>query len=133
MRYPVCGMAHPAIDALRELLAEHRLAAKDVKAVRVAASKFVVDMVGRPYRPGKNPEVDAQFNLSYCLATVLQTASMHLGDHAMENTLGQARRARADTIPVRLDEALMGKAEARGEEVGSAARRAGVGTSRTKS
>src|SRR3546814_1541169 len=82
MRYPVCGMAHPAIDALRELLAEHRLAAKDVKAVRVAASKFVVDMVGRPYRPGKNPEVDAQFNLSYCLATVLQTGSMQLGDLA---------------------------------------------------
>src|SRR3546814_20784416 len=33
----------------------------------------------------------------------------------MENTLGQARRALADSIPVRLDEALMGKWEARVE------------------
>lgn len=114
-RYPVCGMAHPAIDALRELLTEGGIAAEDVKAVSVAGSKFVVDMVGRPYRPGKNPEVDAQFSLPYCLAAILKTGNMQLADLAPEQTQKEARRALADTIPVRLDDTLKGKWEARVE------------------
>ncbi|MGH6913205.1 MAG: MmgE/PrpD family protein, partial [Geminicoccales bacterium] len=112
-RYPVCGMAQPAIDALRELQAEHGFRADDVEAIEVHGSKFVVDMVGRPYRPGDSPDVDAQFSLPYCLATVLATGNLRLADLSPEHTLDARRRAQADRIPVVLDPALQGKWSAR--------------------
>ncbi len=114
-RYPICGMSHPAVDALRGLLAEHGFAAGDVDSVEVFGSKFVKDMVGRRYEPGSNPEVDAQFSLSYCLATVLLTGNMRLADLRREHTLDAGRRALADRIPIHLDETLKGKWTARVE------------------
>lgn len=114
-RYPVCGMAQPAIDALRELQSEHGFHRDDIKSIRICGSKFVVDMVGRPYRPGNNPEVDAQFNLPYCFATVLLTGNVRLVDLQPENTLSAERRALANSIPVVLDPALKGKWSARVE------------------
>lgn len=112
-RYPVCGMAQPAMDALKDLLATGPYRREDIGAVHVDGSKFVADMVGRPYRPGANPEVDAQFNLPYCLATILETGDFTLDDLAPERTLDPGRRALADTIPIALDPALTGKWEAR--------------------
>jgi 2-methylcitrate dehydratase PrpD len=79
----------------------------------VHGSKFVVDMVGRPYRPGESPDVDAQFSLPYCLATVLRTGNMRLADLRPEHTLDAGRRALADCIPVMLDANLHGKWTAR--------------------
>ncbi len=114
-RYPVCGMAQPAMDSLRDLQMEHGFSLDDIQEAAVFGSKFVVDMVGRPFKPGKNPEVDAQFNLSYCIATILQTDDFTLADLAPEKTLGPDRRTLADKIPVELDPALTGKWEARVE------------------
>jgi 2-methylcitrate dehydratase PrpD len=112
-RYPICGMAHPAVDALRDLQAEHGFAEGHVETLEVHGSKFVVDMVGRPYRPGDSPDVDAQFSLPYCLATVLRTGTVRLADLRPEHTLDAGRRALADRIPVVLDERLHGKWTAR--------------------
>jgi len=114
-RYPVCGMAHPAIDAMRELQRDHGFGIDDIESVAVYGSKFVVDMVGRPYEPGDSPDVDAQFSLSYCLASVLRTGNMRLADLRPENTLDTERRALADRIPIRLDDGLKGKWTARVE------------------
>jgi 2-methylcitrate dehydratase PrpD len=72
-------------------------------------------MVGRPYAPGKNADVDAQFSLSYCLATVLLTGNMRLADLKPEATLSVDRRAWADRIPIHLEDALKGKWTARVE------------------
>ena len=114
-RYPICGMAHPAVDALRGLQAEHGFAEADVERLEVRGSKFVVDMVGRPYRPGDSPDVDAQFSLPYCLATVLRTGNVRLADLRPEHTLDAGRRELADRIPVLLDDELHGKWTARVE------------------
>ncbi len=114
-RYPICGMSHPAVDALRELMAEHEFGPDDVASVEVYGSKFVKDMVGRAYQPGDNPEVDAQFSLSYCLATVLLTGNIGLTDLQPEHTLSQERRTWADRIPIHFEEELKGKWTARVE------------------
>ena len=114
-RYPICGMSHPAVDALRELQSEHGLTPDKVASIEVYGSKFVKDMVGRAYAPGNNPEVDAQFSLSYCLATVLLTGNMRLADLQKEHTLSAERRVWADGIPIHLDEKLKGKWTARVE------------------
>jgi 2-methylcitrate dehydratase PrpD len=112
-RYPICGMAHPAVDALRDLQLEHGFSEADIEEILVHGSKFVVDMVGRPYRPGASPDVDAQFSLPYCLATVLRTGNVRLADLRPEHTLDVGRRAVADRIPVVLDDSLHGKRTAR--------------------
>ncbi|WP_274631217.1 MmgE/PrpD family protein [Arvimicrobium flavum] len=114
-RYPVCGMAQPAMDALRDLQLQNGFAPDDVAQIAVHGSKFVVDMVGRPFRPGANPEVDAQFNLSYCLSTIHARENFSLADLAPERTLDPASRTAADAITVNLDPALKGKWEARVE------------------
>jgi len=114
-RYPICGMSHPAVDALRELQAQHGFTPEDVNSVEVSGSKFVKDMVGRAYEPENNPDVDAQFSLRYCLATVLLTGNIGLADLKPQNTLDANRRAWADRIPIHLDEQLKGKWTARVE------------------
>ncbi len=114
-RYPICGMAHPAVDALRELQAEIGFTAGDVAELAAFGSVSVMDMFGRPYAPGANPSVDAQFNLAYCLASVLLTGNMRLADLAPGCTLDAGRREWADRIPVRLDEGLKGQWTARVE------------------
>jgi 2-methylcitrate dehydratase PrpD len=114
-RYPICGMAHPAVDALRELQAEIGFTAGDVAELAAFGSVSVMDMIGRPYAPGANPSVDAQFNLAYCLASVLLTGNMRLADLAPGCTLDAGRREWADRIPVRLDEGLKGQWTARVE------------------
>ncbi len=112
-RYPICGMSHPAVDALRDLQREHGFAQEDVESLEAYGLKFVFDMVGRPYEPGDSPDVDAQFSLQYCLATVLLTGNISLADLAPEHTLGDERRDLASRISVDLDESLKGKWTAR--------------------
>ncbi|MBT3906243.1 MAG: MmgE/PrpD family protein [Rhodospirillaceae bacterium] len=108
-RYPICGMAQPSVDILRDLQREHRFTKDDVESIEAYGSKFVSDMVGRPYDPGDNPDVDAQFSLQYCLATVLETGGIGLADLTPEHTLNPERRAFANQIPIHLDESLKGK------------------------
>lgn len=112
-RYPICGMAHPAVDVLRDLQREHGFAFEDVESLEAYGSKFVTDMVGRPYEPGDSPDVDAQFSLQYCLATVLLTGNITLADLRPEHTLGTERRDLAARIPIHLDDSLKGKWTAR--------------------
>lgn len=108
-RYPVCGMAQPAVDSLRDLFEQPGFSRENIAAIAVDGSKFVIDMVGRPYKPGANPEVDAQFSIAYCLATVHETGSIGLADIQPEKTLDPDRIARANQIPVTLDASLDGK------------------------
>ena len=108
-RYPICGMSHPAVDALRDIMRDHSLTSKDIVSVTAEGSRFVIDQVGRRYEPGENPEVTAQFNLAYGLATVLETGTFRLADLEPQQTLSPERRAAADRIVVTLDEALQGK------------------------
>ncbi len=108
-RYPVCGMAQPAVDSLRDLFEQPGFARENIASIAVEGSKFVIDMVGRPYAPGPNPEVDAQFNIAYCLATTLETGTIGLADIGPAKTLDPDRIRRANAVPVTLDASLEGK------------------------
>jgi 2-methylcitrate dehydratase PrpD len=46
-RYPVCRWAHPAMDAVRELMAEHRLGPKDVAKVKIRTFHYATRLAGR--------------------------------------------------------------------------------------
>lgn len=66
--YPCCGGTHPAIDAMLELVREHRLHASDVASIegRVHARRLV-----HTNRPEPASALDAKFSLQYVLARAL--------------------------------------------------------------
>lgn len=45
-RYPVCRWAHPAIDAVRELMQEHRLGSADIAALRIQTFHYATRLAG---------------------------------------------------------------------------------------
>lgn len=46
-RYPVCRWAHPAIDAARELMAEHTLSHKEIESVRITTFHNATRLAGQ--------------------------------------------------------------------------------------
>lgn len=67
-RIPVCLSSHAAVDGLREILAENRLALADVEAVACDVTPIVAANLAYP-RPSSPRE--AQFSLEFALAAVL--------------------------------------------------------------
>ena len=108
-RYPTCAMTHPGIDAVLDLKAEAGFTAADVESVEVYGSAFVTGMVGRPYEPGDNPQVAAQFSLGYTVATALLTGNVRLVDLDPSRTLDPERRQLASRVTVIQDDRLTGR------------------------
>lgn len=108
-RYPTCAMTHPGIDAVLALKGEAGFGAADIEAVEVYGSPFVTGMVGRPYDPGDNPQVAAQFSLGYTVATAVLTGDVRLGDLAPTRTLDPERRRLAARVTVTQDDRLEGR------------------------
>ena len=67
-KYPGCGFLHASVDALRELVVEHRLTAKDVLAVETRVHPLAARVCDRP--EPKTPAA-ARFSFQYALAEVL--------------------------------------------------------------
>ena len=77
--YPCCRMTHSAIDAA---LAVREAAgpAEDIARIEVRASSMGTEMVGKPFKIGKNPQVDAQFSIPYTVACALVRGDVFLED-----------------------------------------------------
>jgi 2-methylcitrate dehydratase PrpD len=77
--FPGCRMNHSAIEATLNLVHSHNLRAEDVDEVVVSvtarARQFVI---GQPFVIRRVPEVDAAFNLTYGVASVLLRRSVEL-------------------------------------------------------
>lgn len=85
--YPVCLSSHAAADAVRDLMAEHRLSPPDVKSVRcvvppVVAANLTYD---RPATPG-----EARFSLPFAVACMMLHGDLTL-DHLTGPTLADPR------------------------------------------
>jgi len=81
--YPCCRMTHSAIDAA--LAVRERLTSLGrLERIEVNASSMVAEMVGKPFRIGKNPQVDAQFSIPYTVAVALLYGDVFLGDFEPE-------------------------------------------------
>ncbi len=77
--YPCCRMTHSAIDAalaVRDQVGP----AGEIARIEVRASSMVTEMVGKRFRIGKNPQVDAQFSIPYTVACALVRGDVFLGD-----------------------------------------------------
>lgn len=67
-KYPSCGQTQGSTELIIKLMDEHHFTGEDIETVEVQINPFTAKLVGKPFEPGDNPKVDAQFNVGYCVA-----------------------------------------------------------------
>jgi len=79
-RFPSCGACHNVQIAVERLVAEEEPGPGDIDRVEIfGCSKG--GLVGGPFEPGENPQVDAQFNVAWCVAHTLLRGPATLADY----------------------------------------------------
>jgi 2-methylcitrate dehydratase PrpD len=69
--YPSCGGTIASTDAVLRLMERHQLRPEHVARIDVRVTPYIFDMTGGQFKIGKNPRVDAQFSIQYCVANAL--------------------------------------------------------------
>ncbi len=98
--YPACRMTHSSIDAALELRSGLLDRLDDITQIQVIASPMVKQMVGKPFNPGRTPQVDAQFSIPYTVATALVKGEVFLDHFEAEAISDPDVKALADKIHV---------------------------------
>jgi 2-methylcitrate dehydratase PrpD len=113
--YPACRMTHSSIDAALELRSGLLDSAgnldrlDDIQKIQVIGSSMVKEMVGKPFKPGSTPQVDAQFSIPYTVATALLKGEVFL-DHFEAGAISDSSvKALADKIHVIASQDLAAK------------------------
>jgi 2-methylcitrate dehydratase PrpD len=70
-KYPACGGTTTAIEATLELVSQNNIRPEEVDEITVDSNKFFFDQLGKPFRIGPNPQVDAQFSYQYTIANAI--------------------------------------------------------------
>ncbi len=81
---------HPCIDAALSIVEDNDVKADDVAEVVAHVNEASYIKVGGPFEIGKNPQVDAQFNIPYALALAIARRHVFVDDFLEE-------RIRSDT------------------------------------
>lgn len=102
--YSCVFSGHTALDAIRELQAEHPFGADDIKNIVVHSSRVSADHVGWKYKP--EGMTAAQLNLPFCIATLLIEGDVFVDQFTDEAIFDTGRIALADKIEVREDPAI---------------------------
>lgn len=77
-KHPSCGLTSSTIDGVLELINEHRFSPEEVERITVRVSTPVYTIVGHPFKVGSNSQVDAQFSISYTVASAIIRKSSKL-------------------------------------------------------
>ena len=104
--YPCCRMTHAAIDAALQLRDPVGESLDQVDSVDVAVSKMVVEMVGKPFVVGTDPQVDAQFSIPYTVSTALFHGDVFLEDFETDRIMEAERGRLSRRVKVFPDPAL---------------------------
>ena len=78
--YPSCRSTHPGLDLTFDMMAEDSELPERVRSVEVESSQIVFDLCGRPFEPGNDPRVAAQFSIPYTLSVALTRGRIALND-----------------------------------------------------
>ena len=82
--YPSCRSTHPGLDLTFDMIADDPELPKQVEAVEVTSSRVVYELCGRPFAPGDDPRVSAQFSIPYTLSVALTRGNVGLADFTPE-------------------------------------------------
>lgn len=77
-KYPSCGLTQGSTELTVQMMKEHGFTGDDVERVEIPVPPFTFHLVGHPFKIGKNPRVDAQFNVAYCVSNALMHAPVTL-------------------------------------------------------
>lgn len=106
--YPSCRMTHASIDGALSL--KNRLgSAAEIERINVSVCSMATEMVGKPFKLGTNPQVDAQFSIPYTVACALIRGDVFLQDFETEAISDPEIAALAKRIHVETDPNLSAK------------------------
>jgi 2-methylcitrate dehydratase PrpD len=79
-KYPSCACNHAAAEAALRIVRSNRLGPGDIARATATITPYMQQITGGPFRPGDTPQVDAQFNIFYSIASVLQRGRLGVED-----------------------------------------------------
>lgn len=79
-KFPSCGCNHAPIEAALQLMAEHKIAVKDIDRIEVSISPYMARLVGAEYDPENNALVAAQFSVQYSVASAVLRGRLGLAE-----------------------------------------------------
>jgi 2-methylcitrate dehydratase PrpD len=85
-KYPSCGLSQGATELAIRAVETLDLAREDVASVEVTLPPYAFRLVGHQFEIGKNPRVNAQFSVQYCVANAIVNRSSRL-DHFRPETV----------------------------------------------
>jgi len=77
-KYPCCTGNIPMVAAILDLVLEYDIRPEDVEGIGVRLDNMMYTLLGKPFAPGENPEVDAVFSARYNGANALLRRSSKL-------------------------------------------------------
>ena len=110
-KYPSCGVTQ-GVTELALGLVEEGLQADDVQSAEVRLPPYACKLVGKPFDPGPNPRVDAQFSAAYCVANAFLRRASKLQHFAPGQVDDPMLRQLIDRIAVRADPAMNARGHA---------------------
>ena len=103
--YPCCRSTHPSIDIVLDLRDESPEAAARIKSAHFTVPQGLYDRCGRPFEPGDNPRVSAQFSIPYTGALAVRHGRIRPAAFAAPAVLSDAAGI-ADLVPAITVEAV---------------------------
>jgi 2-methylcitrate dehydratase PrpD len=79
--WPMVGLSHTYIHAVRELIKQHRLVAADIQKIRVHVREFQQDMC-MPLESRRAPKsaLDAKYSLPFCIGLIVARGHARISD-----------------------------------------------------
>ena len=105
-KYPSCAGNHCAIEAASRIVNQNGLKPADIKHARLTVTPFIEKITGLPFNPGDDPQVDAQFNIFYSVASVLLRGHLKIEDIQPPAIFDPAVRPMIDRIEMVVDRSL---------------------------
>jgi 2-methylcitrate dehydratase PrpD len=88
--YPCCRSTHDSIEAALNLVHEHPVDTDQIRDITLKVPASVLNMfVSQPFKIRTAPQIDAAFNVRYCVANVLlrkEISLEHFKEDAIRNT-----------------------------------------------
>ncbi len=105
-KFPSCGATQGSTQMILDLVAEEGLSASAVERIEVTVPPYIYKLVGHPFKVGRNPKINAQFNIRFCVANALVRGSSRLAHFETEAINDPAVLELAGRVEVSADAAM---------------------------
>lgn len=104
-KFASCMCNHTPIEACLQLLSRTDLCGSDIESITVTVSPYMNRLAGDEFLPGENPQVSAQFNVRYSVASALLRKRFDVADIQARAVLDPKVNALVARVRVEVDEA----------------------------